>query len=433
MLEPQALQAINAASQNPKAKTAQSLGLTGAGVTVAFIADGLDINNTDFIRPDGSHVFVDYKDFSGEGTSVPTGGGEAFLDASSIAAQGRFPHNISNYSYLSLNGPCYIRVLGVAPGASLVGLDIFGAEDAGFNSSFIQAIDYAVSVDHVNVLNESLGNNYYPDDQASLDIIKAANDAAVAAGTTVTVSSGDAGVTNTIGTPSTDPNVISAGGSTTYRAPSQNGYGGFQFPGVTGFLNNNISSFSSAGFEQDGQTMSLVAPGELNWALCSTDTSMYFECVSLAGQPTPVQQTGGTSESAPLTAGVAALVIQAYAKTHGGAVPSPALVKQFITSTAVDVKAPANLQGSGLLNAYGAVVAAESYKATPPAHTPNTLLESASQFNSVAAAGTPRAFTEKLTNLGSTPETPAPSRWTTRASPTTTRSSTSTCHLMSTG
>ena len=158
---------------SPSAQTARSLGITGKGVTVAFIADGLDTNNTDFIRPDGHHVFVDYKDFSGEGTSVPTGGGEAFLDASSIAAQGRQVYDISQYSALALNRPCDIRVEGVAPGASLVGLDIFGAEDAGFNSEFIQAIDYAVSVDHVNVLNESLGNNYYPDDQASLDLDQA--------------------------------------------------------------------------------------------------------------------------------------------------------------------------------------------------------------------------------------------------------------------
>ncbi|HUD18327.1 MAG TPA: S8 family serine peptidase, partial [Acidimicrobiales bacterium] len=296
----------------------------------------------------------------------------------------------------------------VAPGASLVGLDIFGAEDAGFESSFLQAIDYAVSSDHVNVLNESLGSNYYPDDQASLDLIKMANDAAVAAGTTVTVSSGDAGVTNTIGTPATDPNVISAGASTTYQLPAQIGYGGFQFPGVTGFLNNNISALSSSGFEQDGSTISLVAPGELNWALCSKDVKKYSECRDLAGQPAPVEESGGTSESAPLTAGVAALVIQAYGKTHGGALPSPALVKQILTSTADDIQAPADEQGSGLLDAYRAVLAAEAYKA-PAATTavPDTLLESTPQFNATTAAGTAESFTEQLTNLGSTPETVA--------------------------
>ncbi len=408
LLEPQALGIIHADATTPNAGTARSLGIDGSGVTVAFIADGLDINDTDFIRADGSHVFVDYKDFSGEGTSVPTGGDEAFLDASSIAAQGRKVYNISHYSALPLNQPCDIRVEGVAPGASLVGLDIFGAEDAGFESSFLQAIDYAVSSDHVNVLNESLGSNYYPDDQASLDLIKMANDAAVAAGTTVTVSSGDAGVTNTIGTPATDPNVISAGASTTYQLPAQIGYGGFQFPGVTGFLNNNISALSSSGFEQDGSTISLVAPGELNWALCSKDIKKYSECTDLAGQPAPVEESGGTSESAPLTAGVAALVIQAYGKTHGGALPSPALVKQILTSTADDIQAPADEQGSGLLDAYRAVLAAEAYKA-PAATTavPDTLLESTPQFNATTAAGTAESFTEQLTNLGSTPETVA--------------------------
>ena len=49
---------------------------------------------------------------------------------------------------------------------------------------------------------------------------------------------------------------------------------------------------------------------------------MYSQCVNFAGEPTPVQETGGTSVSSPLTAGVAALVIQAYAKTHGGRFPA---------------------------------------------------------------------------------------------------------------
>jgi hypothetical protein len=406
-LTPQALQTIGADSQNAAQPTARSLGITGAGVTVAFIADGLDINNPDFIRANGQHVFVDYKDFSGEGTSVPTGGGEAFLDASSVAAQGREVYDVSHYSDLPLNRPCLIRVEGVAPGASLVGLDIFGAEDAGYSSSFLQAIDYAVTVDHVNVLNESLGSNAYPDDGAALNLIQQANDEAVAAGTTVVVSSGDAGVTSTIGTPATDSNVISAGASTTYQIDAETGYGGARFPGVDGWLNNNISSFSSAGFTQKGATVTLVAPGELNWALCSTDVAMYSDCTNYAGNPTPVQATGGTSESAPLTAGVAALVIQAYARTHHGSLPTPAVVKQILTSTADDIGAPADQQGSGLVDAYRAVLAAEAYGQPSSAapDTPGTLLESTNQFNVSAAPGSPEQLTDTITNNGSRPQT----------------------------
>jgi hypothetical protein len=402
-LNPQALETINADSDNRHAKTARSLGLTGAGVSVGFIADGLDPNNQDFIRPNGQHVITDYKDFSGEGLNVPTGGEEEFGDASSIAAQGTHTYNVKGYSAVGPNSDCYIRVEGVAPGASLVALDVAGEEDAFFNSEIMQAIDYAVSVDHVNVLNESFGNNFYPDDQANLDLIKQANDEAVAAGTTVTVSSGDAGVTSTIGTPSTDPQVISAGATTTYRIDAQDGYGGAQFPGITGWLDNNISSFSSAGFTQSGRTVDVVAPGELNWALCSTNTAMFFECVSLAGNPTPVDAFGGTSESAPLTAGVAALVIQAYRQTHGGATPTPAVVKQIITSTTDDIGAPAEQQGAGLIDAYKASLAAESYgKSSPPSKgNDNTLLTNANQLNGSGLPGSRQTLTDTVTNNGS--------------------------------
>ena len=112
---------------------------------------------------------------------------------------------------MPLNRPCNIRIEGVAPGVNLVGLVAFGASDVAPDSSILEAIDYAITTAHVNVLNESFGINNYPDDGGSLDLIAQANDQAVAAGITVVESSGDAGVTNTTGEAATDPNVISAG------------------------------------------------------------------------------------------------------------------------------------------------------------------------------------------------------------------------------
>ncbi|MDQ6778599.1 MAG: S8 family serine peptidase [Actinomycetota bacterium] len=410
-LNPQALEAIHANSDVPGAQTARSLGITGAGVKVAWIADGIDINNPNYIRPNGQHVFFDYKDFSGQGTGAPTGGIEANLDAGSIAAQGNTVYNVSTFSPLGVNRPCRIRIEGVAPGASLAGLDIFGT-GGGLNSSFLQAIDYAVTVDHVNVLNESLGSNPYPDDQAALDLIKRANDQAVAAGTTVVVSSGDAGVTSTIGAPASDPNVIAAGASTTYRLFLQDGYGGARFPGVAGWLDNNISSLSSGGVDQDGQTIDLVAPGELNWVTCSKNTAIYRECVNYNGQPTDFYPSGGTSESAPLTSGTAALVIQAYRTTHHGATPTPAQVKEILTSTANDIGAPADQQGAGLLDAYKAVLAAESFGRGAGGdftrshwHRPaSTVLTSPSQLDATGQVGTTETLSETVTNNGSRPE-----------------------------
>ncbi len=70
----------------------------------------------------------------------------------------------------------------------------------------------------------------------------------------------------------------------------------------------------------------------------------------------------GTSLSAPLTAGVAALVIEAYRKIHEGQTPSPDIVKSILMSSASDLGYDSFAQGSGRVNALSAVSAASEGK-----------------------------------------------------------------------
>ena len=78
-LEPEALQVTNTAFADPKTPQAQEVldgngvPVTGKGVKVAYIADGLDPTVAGFVRPDGSSVFIDYQDFTGDPAGTPAG------------------------------------------------------------------------------------------------------------------------------------------------------------------------------------------------------------------------------------------------------------------------------------------------------------------------------------------------------------------------
>src|SRR5581483_3954722 len=246
--DPEALSVINAPS-------AWNLGYDGAGVTVGYIAGHIPTDIPDFNRnaaygTPGDPVVTE-ENFSGDPSGDQTGDIEALLDAASIASQGNTTYDLSQYvntAHPTPSSPCDIKITGAAPGANVVGFDVFSNDYYTTNSNFVQAIDYAV-LHGVNVLNESFGSNPFPD--TALDAVKMADDYAISEGVTVVVSSGDAGVTNTDGSPATDPNVISVGASTTFRSYQQEQYGASGFSNGT-WIDNNISSISSGGFSQSG-------------------------------------------------------------------------------------------------------------------------------------------------------------------------------------
>lgn len=414
-LAPEALSLVNATQ-------AQALGYDGAGVTVAVLADGIDPQGPDLVRAAtygraGTPVVDRYVDFSGDGTRAATNGAEAFGDVSSIAAQGNKAYDLSRYvspgqaARLPAGG-CWVRIVGAAPGADVMVLKVLPEDQELTLSGVLQAVQYAVA-HGARVINESFGFDYFPD--SWLDVVRDADDAAVADGVTVVVAAGDGGSGSTIGSPATDPEVISVGATTSFAAYAQTDEGGFDNPAVGNgqWLDNNVSSLSSGGFSQNGNTIDLVAPGEANWALCSTNTAKYSGCTdSLGGQDIGAQVFGGTSEAAPLTAAAAADVVQAYASSHGGANPSPSLVKDILTSSATDIDAPADEEGAGLLNVGAAVQLALSApaEAVPgsgggplPTHPPTT---------TTPAPGTTTTTTTPTTT------TPAPGTTTTTPSGT---------------
>lgn len=421
LLEPQALHLINAdkrthatGSLTSGPKSAHSLGYTGAGVNIAVFPDGMDPNLPDFQR-NGHSAVTDYRDFTGEGAGAPTGGGEAFGDVGSLVAQGNTTYNLDkqiNPAFATSGGTCDVKVLGVAPGADVDVMKVFGSSNSSFTSVILQGIDWAIQHDHANILSISLGFGGLPS-SASQQPLTAILQNAMADGTTVVASTGDSSPSNTEGSPALDPGVIGVAASTSYRIFAQTNlflydmaqavHGGgapsYRLGQATpGWLDNQVSTLSSSGVTEDRRVPDLIAPGDLNWAPCSTDTATYSDCEnSMGGSTIGLEDFGGTSESTPLTSGVAALVIEAYRKSHNSQTPTPAVVRQILFSSATDLGIAAENQGAGLVNALRAVQLAAAFgkhaKGGGLVHSPDS-------FADLGKAGATHRHTVTVKNTG---------------------------------
>ena len=251
----------------------------------------------------------------------------------------------SQLPFSNISPSCTFRIVGDAPGASLLTTGEFSDTNSQGQivapaSQVIAGLQQAVN-NGVNVVSESYGFGALP--SANADLLEPTNIAMVAAGVVVVESAGDSGSSGTVEEPAANPAIIDAAGTNDLRLLAQaDGY-------TKGWLDDNMTTLSSGGTTAVGDVVDLVAPGYLALAAAG------------AGQtplPLPTEAFGGTSQSAPFISGAAADVIQAYRDTHGGATPTPAQVKEILTGTATDIGADADQQGAGLLNIYAAVEAA---------------------------------------------------------------------------
>jgi hypothetical protein len=389
LVEPEALSDIHAYSSDPNAPDMANSIATGAGVIVGNMGANQLAGNPNFTRTDGSHVVIDAPDYTADHSND-----EDYGDVSSIAAQGTVVYQYSGALPFSDVPPgCSFVIRGDAPGASVVDLSQVDTPVLML-SQVLAGIDNAAATVHADVISESFGSSSLPT-STSGQLLAKANEAAVEAGVTVVESSGDSGDSGTMIAAADDPLVIAAGAVDNFRLVAL-------AHDYRSYVSNNMAALSSGGTAPTNKVVDLVAPGYFGGEAACADGS--------GGCPPnyPTESMRGTSESAPLIAGAAADVIQAYRATHGGASPTPAMVKEILTSTATDIDSPADQQGAGLLDVYAAVRAAQQMPGTTDASGPGNapgLVASPSQLDLVGNGGSVSDQDVSLYNTSNAPTT----------------------------
>jgi serine protease AprX len=257
------------------AQTAWSLGYTGAGVGVAVVDSGT------VVAPDFG-LRLTQPLLSGQLSSTDTYGHGAFVTSivGGSSADGRF--------------------VGIAPGASLYGVDVVGTAGTLYSSDVIAGLNWVAAnatAKGIRVVNLSLSET------VSSSYLNSALDSAVEqlwrAGIVVVTSAGNLGPASMLYAPANDPFAITVGASDSM--------------GTAATADDIVASFSSSGLTNDNFAKpDLLAPGRRITALLPVGTTLGLQA-PLANIVAPgYAWMSGTSFSAPQVAGAAAILLQQH-------------------------------------------------------------------------------------------------------------------------
>ena len=295
-----------------------SQGDTGSNVSVAVLDTGIDA------LPDFASRLVGGVDLSGEGNPFHDSYGHGTFDAGLIAGDGA--SSAGAYS-------------GEAPGANLVSVKVAGASGQTDLATVILGVGWAIANHqalHIGVLNMSIG--YQPLESTAVDPLDVAVENAWSSGIVVVVSSGNAGPFNgTVESPGDDPLVVTVGAldDLAQKQVAKDVMTTFSSVGPT-----NPDGWLKPDLVTSGRSVvSLLAPGS-----------------TIAGQY-PSAQVGtanfmgsGTSFSAAITSGAAALILAA----HPGYSPNQVKAALLSSTNPGPVGNPV-VDGHGALSAAAAV------------------------------------------------------------------------------
>lgn len=297
------------------------LGFDGTGVTVAVADSGIDSGDVTFLHPDL------------DGRVEALFAYDNLPDASDEHSHGTHCAGIvlGNAATGEVDDFGYLYGLGVAPGARLVGQRMFDA-----SGEYRPPPSFAKLTQDAVRSGAYVGSNSWGDDTGGqYDLSAAEFDALVRDADPefpgeqpyiLEFSAGNAGPGGqTIGSPAVAKNVIATGATQNNR---------FEFP-LYGEGQEVMADFSSRGPAEDGRIKpDLVAPGTWIASLRSIFANDNNAWGPISGY---YLYQGGTSQAGPHVAGAAAVAVQWYRELHGGATPSPALVKAMLINSADDM------------------------------------------------------------------------------------------------